>query len=267
MATKTKKKRKSSAKKKTKKTNINMRFIAPAVAVLLIIAISATIIALHNNPTKENPFPNATSSCLRGVDVSHHNGKINWKNASKELDFAIVRVGARGYAVGEILKDERAKENLAGANKNNIPVGVYFYTQAITPKEAADEARYALKVIKGYDIQLPIFIDFEYAYNKKGKIDGRLYKANLTKEENTKIINAFCEVVEKAGYQCGVYASTYVYESKLVMKKLNKNCFIWVADYNKGITYDGDYDIWQYSSRGKISSISKKRLDLNYWYI
>lgn len=270
MATKTKKKsgKTTTKKKKSNGKKVNIKaVIIPFVAIILVIVIAIVGIALHNEPSKANPFEGVNADCLKGVDVSHHNGKIDWKQMSKDVDFAIVRVGARGYEAGNIIEDKKARTNLKNAKKYGVPVGAYFYTQAVTPKEAQEEARFALKVVKKYDIELPIFIDFEYAYNKKGALGGRLLDANLTTEENTKIINAFCDVIEKAGYQSGVYASSYIYKWHLNMKALNKNCFIWVADYNENVTYNGDYDIWQYTSKGKMKSNGSKYIDLNYWYL
>ncbi len=268
MATKTKKKRRRSAtKKRSKKFNMNHKIFIPVVAAVLVIAVALMMIFIDKPSARENPFENINAEYVNGIDVSHHNGKIHWKTVRDSIDFAIVRVGARGYVNGNIIEDRTAEANLKGANKAGVPIGAYFYTQAVTPEEAEEEAKYVLKVIKGYDVSLPVFIDFEYAYNKKGEISGRLYKANLTKEENTEIINAFCRVIEKAGYQSGVYASTYIYESHLVLDDLNKDCFIWVADYNKNISYKGKYDIWQYSDKGRLKGVGSKNVDLNHWYL
>ncbi|MGN0457833.1 MAG: glycoside hydrolase family 25 protein [Eubacterium sp.] len=269
MSVNTKKKRRKPAtkKKKSKKVNIDKRMLIPLIAVFLVIVTAIAVSSVGRASHRDNPFENIDAEYLCGIDVSHHNGKIDWKKISKSTDFAIIRVGARGYEKGNIIEDTRAKENLKGANKAGIPVGVYFYTQAVTPKEAEQEAKFALKMIKKYDVSLPVFIDFEYAYNKKGELDGRLLEANLTKQENTEIINAFCSVIERAGYQTGVYASSYIYKSHLAMEDLNENCFIWVADYNDSVTYDGPYDIWQYSDKGKMEGIGSKNVDLNYWYL
>lgn len=200
-----------------------------------------------------------------GIDVSSHNGKINWKKVSEKADFVFIRVGYRGYANGKINADKLAKANIKGANKHNIPVGVYFYSQAINKKEAVQEANFLINRVKDYKISLPLVIDFEYAYSK-GKITGRLHNAHLSKKEKTEIVNAFCDTVRKAGYTPGVYASSYIYRSHFNMKSIPDDVFIWVADYNKKVTYKGDYDIWQYSENGKCSGVKSKNVDTNYFY-
>lgn len=249
-------------KKKTKKkTNLKTIFVIIAAFVLLVSIIAVASKAKNNNL----PLP-INKDIAYGIDVSSHNGKIDWKKVKNEVDFAFIRVGYRGYANGSVNLDKRAEYNLKKANKYGVPVGVYFYSQAINNKEAEEEAKFLIKHIQHYSISLPVVIDFEYAY-AKGKMIGRLADANLNKKEITSVINAFCKKVKKAGYIPAVYASTYIYESKINVKSLDKNIMIWVADYNKKITYDGDYDFWQFSKKGKCSGISSKYVDTNYWYI
>lgn len=202
----------------------------------------------------------------KGIDVSEHNGRIDWEKAKDEIDFAFIRAGYSGYSNGQLVADAQARRNLKKANKNEIPVGVYFYSQAITVEEAIKEAEFTLRLVRHYDIGLPIVIDVEYAYEKDGKIGGRLYDAKLKRKEATAIINAFCSTVEKAGYQSACYASTNFYNVKIDTKNLNKSIHIWVADYNKNLTYRGEYEIWQYTNRGKCSGVNSKYVDWNNWY-
>ena len=110
-------------------------------------------------------------------------------------------------------------------------------------------------------------IDFEYAYDDNGDIAGRLFEANLTNEQSTSLINAFCQTVEDAGYQSGIYASASVYQRNINTNKLNENAVIWVAQYANEITYSDNFDIWQYSKTGTLDGIGSKYVDLNYWYV
>ena len=102
---------------------------------------------------------------------------------------------------------------------------------------------------------------------KNGKHTGRLHNAGLSNKERTRLVNSFCKKVKDAGYTPGIYASTYVYETQFNVKDLDKDAVIWVADYNKNITYSGDFDIWQYSEHGTCSGINSNDVDLNYWYL
>ena len=259
MATKTKKKNKSSKKGAQK----NKGLIIIPVCLAIVFAIVFGIFSLKNS-SKE--LIDINKEVAYGIDVSYHNGKINWKTVKDEVDFAFIRVGFRGYDDGLIHLDSKAKTNLKNANKNGIPIGVYFYSQAITEKEAEEEASFVISKIKDYNISLPVVIDFEYP-TKGGKDVGRLSNAKLSRKENTVLINAFCSKVESAGYTPAIYASSYIYKYHIYPKKLDSDTMIWVADYNKKVTYSGDYDFWQFSDKGKCEGVSSKYVDTNYWYI
>lgn len=269
MATKTKKKTKQkskSTKKRTNKKSKNKNIIALIIGiVLLIIVIVIAAFGVHN--MRSEHYFNSKEEYVDGVDVSEHNGKIKWGKMAKEVDFAIIRVGYRGYANGELYKDKKAEYNLKHANEEGVKVGAYVYTQAITEEEAEKEAKLALEVIKGYDVDLPIFIDYEYGADAKGKLTGRLYDADLRGKDATAIINAFCKVIKKAGYTPGVYSSSSVYADIFDVQKIDRKAVIWVADYNDHVTYNGEYDIWQYTNKGKIKGNGSKYIDKNHWYI
>lgn len=191
-----------------------------------------------------------------GIDVSKWNGEIDWKAvAGAGVDFVIIRCGYRGSSTGVLVEDPYFKQNIEGATKNGIKVGVYFYTQAITEAEAIEEASMALSLVQGYRLQLPIFIDTEQS---KGRGD------KLSKEERTAVVKAFCETVKSAGYKAGVYSGKSWYEEKLNANELG-SYHIWVARYAKECGYAGHYDIWQHSDKGQIPGI-KGNVDLNISY-
>lgn len=251
-----------------KQIDIKRIIKAPAfwIAVAVVIGIVVAIISATSNsaPATQLKFEGEK---LIGIDVSSHNGNIDWGTLKDDIDFAFIRVGYRGYGTGSVNLDKNAKSNIKKATKNGIPVGVYFYSQATTDEEAVEEAEFVLDIIEGLDVALPVVIDFEYAYDENGDIAGRLYEANLTKAQNTSLINAFCQTIENAGYQSGIYASTNVYENKIDTNKLSENAIIWVAEYSDKLSYTGDYDIWQYSKTGTLDGIGSKYVDLNYWYV
>ena len=226
--------------------------------------IVATVLATSRAPATHLEFEGEK---LIGIDVSSHNGDIDWQKVSQNVDFAFIRVGYRGYATGSVNLDKNARHNIKKATKHGIPVGVYFYSQAVNPQEAVEEAQFVIDAIDGLDVTLPLVIDFEYAYDDNGDIAGRLFEANLTNEQCTSLINAFCQTVEDAGYQSGIYASASVYERNINTNKLNKNAVIWVAQYANKITYSDNFDIWQYSKTGTLDGIGSKYVDLNYWYV
>lgn len=241
----------------------------PALAVIgiIILAVIISIIAVAaSKGSRPDGLYQFNQSVANGIDVSEHNGEIDWEKVKETQDFAFIRVGYRGYGNGEIYEDKYAADNLKNANKAKIPVGVYFYTQAVTAEEAEDEADFVYDIIKKYNIDLPVMIDFEYPIDSDGNAVGRLVESDNDLNKNAEIINSFVEKLEKKGYTAGVYASSSVLHNKISMKKLKKSAVAWVADYNDKVTYDVDYTIWQYSETGSVDGVSSKYVDLNYWY-
>lgn len=264
----TKKKKRTGAMRSKKYVTVkNSKPFTGAFILLLVVVIVAVSCFFTLRSNDDSKFFSTDAKVVQGVDVSEHNQDIDWEKLKSETDFAIIRVGYRSYGKGEIFEDETAKQNLKSAKKAEIPVGVYFYSQAVTAEEAEEEADFVIKTIKHMNVELPVFIDYEYAYGSDGQVTGRLAEANLSPEEATDILNAFCTRVTSAGYQAGVYASTYFYNEKLLPSQLHKDTVKWVADYNESITYTGDYDIWQYSKTGSLSGNGSKYIDLNYWYL
>ena len=190
---------------------------------------------------------------INGIDVSYHNRTINW-NAVKSsgIDYAMIRVGYRGYGSGNLNEDVKFRENIQGALNAGLKVGVYFFSQAITRTEAVEEAEYVLKRISGYNITLPVVIDFEYASGNTG----RLYQANLSRDKATSICRNFCRTVEEAGYKAMVYANKSMLENNLDAGNLSSMYKIWLAHYTTKTNYSGAYDVWQYTSKGSVNGVS-----------
>ena len=237
-------------------------------AILLLIAVlcAAAIFSSRSGAQKPALFE-TDAEYVEGIDVSSHNGRIDWQAVAGATDFAVIRAGYRGYGTGRIVEDTLFAENLCGANDAGIPAGVYFYSQAITPAEAREEARFVLELIDGYALELPVFIDFEYAHGEDGELTGRLYEAALSSADAAEIINAFCEVITHAGRYSGVYSSSSMLNLHVSTSKLHDELYIWVADYNGAVSYLGAYDIWQYTKSGECDGVNSKSVDLNYWFV
>lgn len=247
------------------KAKLNIPSIAVIAVIIAAVIVSVTAVALSKG-SKSDGLYKFNQSVSNGIDVSEHNGKVDWGKVKETQDFAFIRVGYRGYGNGEIYKDKCADDNLKNANKAKIPVGVYFYTQAVTAEEAEDEADFVYNIIKKHNIDLPVIIDFEYPIDSDGNAVGRLVDSNNDINANAEIINAFIDKLEKKGYTAGVYASSSVLHNKINMKKVRKSAVRWVADYNDNVTYDVDYTVWQYSETGSVDGVGSKYVDLNYWY-
>ena len=224
------------------KSKLNIPALAVIGIIILAVIISVIAVAASKGSRPDGLYQ-FNQSVANGIDVSEHNGEIDWEKVKETQDFAFIRVGYRGYGNGEIYEDKYAADNLKNANKAKIPVGVYFYTQAVTAEEAEDEADFVYDIIKKYNIDLPVMIDFEYPIDSDGNAVGRLVESDNDLNKNAEIINSFVEKLEKKGYTAGVYASSSVLHNKISMKKLKKSAVAWVADYNDKVTYDVDYTI------------------------
>lgn len=249
----------------TRSKSKNKIVIGIIVCVIAAMIISIIAIAKANSRPPQAAYDFGKEVAC-GIDVSEHNKKIDWKKVKKNVDYAFIRVGYRGYGNGKICLDKTAKANLEGASRAGIPFGVYFYSQAINEKEAREEAQFLMKSIRKYNPQLPLIIDFEYPTDDEGYETGRLANALLSPEENTAIVNAFCDEVTDKGYLAGVYCSSSVAYNELVLKSIPRSTTLWIADYNSTVTYKVNYDIWQYSCTGKCDGVQSKYVDLSYWY-
>ncbi len=196
-----------------------------------------------------------------GIDVSYYQQTIDWNKVKKAgVEYVIIRVGYRGTQYGSLREDINFKTYMKGALDAGLKVGVYIFSQAITEKEAVEEANFVLDRIKDYKIELPVVIDYEF-----GGSGSRMSLANLSKEAKTKINEAFCKRVKEAGYTPMIYANKVMLEDGMDGKALGEKYEIWLAHYTNRTTYANHYDFWQYSSRGKIDGISTN-VDMNVWY-
>ena len=187
------------------------------------------------------------------IDVSYYQGTINWTNVKNlgNVDGAIIRAGYRGYGSGSLNEDSYFYTNIRGASNENLDIGVYFFSQAITADEAKAEANFVINMLKiAGKNNIFIAFDSEYANSShSGRAD------SLSKSERTNVAIAFLETVKAAGYKPMLYASTNFLYNNLDMSKLSKYD-VWVAQYNTTCTYTGDYVMWQYSSSGSVPGIS-----------
>ncbi|MCH5317578.1 MAG: hypothetical protein J1E05_06330 [Eubacterium sp.] len=233
----------------------------------VIFLIVGIVTAVSGRSSGKVEFFSGSGEYVEGIDVSKHNGDIDWEQVAEAVDFAIIRVGYRGYGSGAIGEDDKYAVNLETANKVKIPVGVYFYSQAVTVEEAEEEAQLAIDLIKPYKITLPVFIDFEFPLDSNKTRIGRLSDANLSGKEAAEIINTFCRKVKNAGYYAGVYASSSILNFEIKTSDLDDDIYIWVADYNERVTYFGKYDLWQYTKIGSCDGVNSKYTDRDRWYI
>lgn len=194
------------------------------------------------------------------MDLSKYNVVNDWSAVKHQVAAVILRVGYRGYGSGKIVLDPKFEEFAKNCKAQYIPMGLYFMSQAITKAEAVEEAQFACKYAKLYNIKYPIFIDVE-----DGDGTAKVVRADgLSKTARTDIAVAFCEEVKKQGFVGGVYSSTSWYISKLDVNRLLPYK-IWCAQYAPKCTATHRVDAWQYTSDGNIAGIPG-RVDLSFDY-
>ncbi|MCC8120662.1 MAG: glycoside hydrolase family 25 protein [Oscillospiraceae bacterium] len=194
-----------------------------------------------------------------GVDVSKYQGTIDWdKVAASGVEFAIIRVGYRGYTAGNINLDSQFYANIEGALAAGLKVGVYFFSQAITVDEAKEEAQFVLSAIQGYNVTFPVAFDWERIGTSSARTD------NVSRSTLTAMANAFCSTVQAAGYQTSVYFYTDLGYMSYNLADLPYS--FWLCQYSTVPTFYYNFDMWQYTSTGTVPGISGN-VDMNLYFI
>lgn len=198
-------------------------------------------------------WPVDSKAICKGIDVSYHNGTIDWKKVKQsEVEYAIIRCG---YGTNDKSQDDKKwEENVKGCTDNNIPYGVYLYSYADTVEKASSEADHAIRLLEGKKFKYPVYYDLE-----EDKLRDKISKKTIAD-----IAQTFCDKLSAKGYTVGIYANKDWFTNYLTDSRFN-NWTKWVAQYNTVCSYQGKYDMWQCSCTGKISGISTN-VDLNYSY-
>ena len=214
----------------------------------------------YDNVKWEQGFKNYYIDGLKanktGIDVSYHQGNIDWETVKADgVDFAMLRVGYRGYETGNINVDERFHEYAEGALAADIDIGVYFYSQATTPFEASQEAEAVLKEIQGYDIAYPVVFDWEIVGEESARTN------DVSADMLNECAATFCNRIAREGYIPMIYSVKRMALTKLDMSRLSGFDF-WLAEYREIPEYPYRFTMWQYASDGRVDGIEGD-VDLN----
>ena len=205
-------------------------------------------------------MPPACSSRHFGIDVSKYQSSIDWdKVKTAGVEFAIIRIGYRGYGSGALVQDPKFEEHFTNARNAGLRVGIYCFSQAVNENEAREEAQACVYVLNGRQLDYPIYFDTEASGAGNGRADG------LGVEDRTKCAVAFCEEVKALGYKPGVYASTTWYRKRVDYNTLRSRYTIWNAHYGVSSSPIG-CDLWQGTEKARINGYSGE-LDANISYI
>ncbi len=186
----------------------------------------------------------------QGIDVSFYQGEIDWQAAAADgVEFAILRLGYRGYTQGGLNLDPRFEENLQGASEAGVLVGVYFFSQALTEEEAREEARFVLDTLAGRPLDYPVFFDWEFITH-----DSQARTHSMDGETLTRCAAAFCQEIEQGGYTPAIYFNRDMGYLFFDLSQLDQYPF-WLADYDSVPDFYYHFHAWQYTHTGQVSGI------------
>ena len=204
---------------------------------------------LDNSERFKNYVEDDGSKKRVGIDVSEHQGVIDWATVATAVDFAFIRLGYRGYTSGGLVTDAYYSANMQGAIANNIPVGVYFYSQAVTYEEGVEEANYVLNLLGDYPLSYPIVLDREDPMQDDARTN------NMSAEQHTQAALGFLETIKASGRSAMVYTNQLYYALYLDLEQIY-NYPIWLAQYADEPTWPYQFSIWQYTESGEVPGIS-----------
>jgi GH25 family lysozyme M1 (1,4-beta-N-acetylmuramidase) len=199
-----------------------------------------------------------TDESILGIDVSTFQKQIDWQQVKAAgIEFVMIRIGYRGTEQGLLFEDEMAQTHYQGAKSVGLKVGGYFFSQSITPEEAAEEARFAMDIVRDWELDMPLVYDWEY-------IDEECRSAVVDTRMLTDCTKAFCETVDAAGYDSMVYFNPDQSRKQMYLEELVDYGF-WLAMYSDHMTYEYKVDMWQYTCTGSVPGIDGN-VDINLFF-
>ncbi len=191
-----------------------------------------------------------------GIDVSEFQTVTDWDAVKRAgVDFVMVRVGRRGYESGQICEDVSYRQNIEGAQKAGLSVGVYFFSQAVTPNEAREEARYVLDCIKEYDITYPVAFDWESVEETQART------FEMRNDQLNAIARAFSDTIKEAGYRPMLYFYKHLGYRQYVLDNFS-DCEFWLSEPGDGPTFYYAFSMWQYTVNGSVPGV-EGTVDMN----
>lgn len=215
--------------------------------------------ALDFQYDKNNYLKLIDGESVTGIDVSRYQYDIDFEAVKESgVDFVIIRLAYRGYESGRIVYDKYAHANLEKAAEAGLDIGVYFFSQAITPEEAEEEAYFVLDAIKDYNITMPVVYDWESVSDPNART------ANMDRETLTKCCKAFLETVDAAGYRAMVYFNRRQAKYHMDISAL-KDYEFWLAAYTDRMDFPYKIHMWQYTNTGRVPGIIGD-VDINVYF-
>lgn len=192
-----------------------------------------------------------------GVNVNDQLGDIDWAQVAESgVEFAMIRVGYREYGTGKIVPDSKFQDNIEGAQAAGLPVGVYFFSKAVTDAEAEEEATFVLNQIHGYSVTYPVAFYWRYSSKDDGSKDEKDRTIRCNGEQVTGFVDTFCKKVKVAGLKTCFYSDKSMGYETLDLEAL-KDYDMWYSEYRAVPSFYYDFKMWQYTREGKVPGIEK----------
>ncbi len=239
-------------------TNPKNRVFIILISLIVVLTIVTAFIFMSR--PRDERIPTAPKMQVRtfGIDLSSWQdpAAMDYKKIAMRIDFAILRAGFTGHGTGtELKKDNAFETHYRNFNNLKVPLGVYWYSCADTAEKGIAEAKEVLRLVKGKNIQYPIFWDTEDEY----------FQIMASREQLTEAALAFCQTIEAAGYKAGVYSHAYWLRERLDLDQL-QDYAIWMASYERYPARDIPYDMLQFTDEGVLAGYDGP-LDLNYGFV
>lgn len=196
-----------------------------------------------------------TKDTLIGIDVSNHQGDIDWETVKNSgVEFVFIRIGYGHNREAKIMEDEKFRQNLEGARNAGLKVGLYFYSYATEIWEAKEQANWIVKTLNGEKIDLPIVFDYETWKSFP------TYNINIV--DLNKVAKRFLDILHDNGYEGMNYSSKYYLNTIWNISEYPT----WLAHYVSKTNYDKDFKVWQFSNTGEVPGINGF-VDLDVLYL
>ncbi len=206
-------------------------------------------------------YSDSAFSVITGIDVSVFQGDINWDAVKADgIEFVMLRIGFRGYGSKGIMEvDDSFIQNYENAKKSGLDVGVYFYSQAITPEEAIEEAEFVIEALGDHQLDYPVVYDWEYVDYAEARTNG------MSSEQITQCAKAFCDRIILSGREVMIYFNCEIGYFEYDLTQL-KDIDFWLAEYSDYPTFIYKFNMWQYTDSGKVAGIESD-VDLNVFIV
>lgn len=189
---------------------------------------------------------------IRGIDISHYQGKINWEKLSNaQIEHSPIRFVMIKATEGSTQIDDCFQDNFKNARDYGFIRGAYHFWS--NKSSARDQARFFLKKVHLKDGDLPPVLDVE---NKP---------EDMSVEDFQREILTWMHIVEDKYHVKPILYTYYKFKNQYLNTPVFDDYPYWIAHYYVDeIEYEGDWKFWQHTDAGRLPGI-KGTVDFNLY--